>query len=32
MRSILKMPSDDLPSNGGEGALHYIRRKANVEL
>ena len=32
MRSILKMPSDDLPSNGGEGALHYIWRKANVEL
>ena len=27
MRSIFKMPSDDMPPNGGEGALHYYIRR-----
>lgn len=27
MRSILKMPSDDMPSNVSEGALPYIKRR-----
>lgn len=30
MRSIFFMPSDDMPPNASEGALHYIRRKADV--
>ncbi len=25
MRSIQKMPSDDMPSNVSEGALHYFK-------
>ncbi len=25
MRSILKMPSDDMPSNVSEGAIHYFK-------
>lgn len=28
MRSIFRMPPDDLPPNLGEGALHYERREA----
>lgn len=30
MRSIFLMPSDDMPPNIGEGAIHFKRRKANV--
>ncbi len=31
MRSIFKMPSDDMPPNVCEGAQHYDRRKANAK-
>ena len=31
MRSILRMPSDDLPPNEGEGALQIEGRKANAK-
>lgn len=27
MRSIFQMPSDDLPPNEGEGALHYDKEE-----